>query len=621
MNRAFTLAELLGVIVVIGLLLLIIIPLIINGVSSREDDVENLQNNIIFDATDEFLDNDPNKYPDIEGNIYCVSIGELLEAGKLVDPVKKLVEEGNYSNLATVKVTIRKNGVRDYVLVEADQCKAQNSEDIAITVSPANNVWSREKTVTVVYPSLEDHNTNSYTRDNGTNWVNVSRNDIELTYQQDGNISAKVVDSSGKTLVDESEKIERIDRDKPSVVNINKGPWDNLQQQIDITLTDAKSGVAGYYISTSNNKPEENNSKWVKYELSPYGGIGTISLNMPNGTYYLYVKDRAGNISEAQSFTISDDSPPTCEITVSGVEGNNDWYRSTAEIKLITDDPESGIARYGLSTSESINYNSKDTATQQEDTKGTTYYGYVEDKAGNSTKCQVTVKKDTVGPSISSSNSSNSRWTNQNVIISGGLADESSGVNNIVYRYSEGGTSYSDWSSLSSSAFAGIWSAERDNDVYLVATDNAGNETIAHAGKVRIDKTPPSFNYRIQYVTSNDPNGYRSRFGWNVTDNLSGFDNTSSLFEYCYDGHNSSSCGATCWQGNQYSHRPSYINPSDNAYFNDAHFEWTFYGALNYDLWSGAVTSCVTGHTIYAYFRICDIAGNCASHGSDAYAF
>ena len=56
--KGFTLAELLGVIVVIGLLLLLIIPAIINGVSSREDEVEAAQNEIIFEATAEYLDRD-----------------------------------------------------------------------------------------------------------------------------------------------------------------------------------------------------------------------------------------------------------------------------------------------------------------------------------------------------------------------------------------------------------------------------------------------------------------------------------------------------------------------------------------------------------------------------------
>ena len=88
-KKGFTLAELLGVIVIIGLLLLLIIPLIINGVKSKEDDVEQTQNNIIFDAVDEYLDLDKDKYPNIPGNIYCITLNELIESGKLVDPVKK----------------------------------------------------------------------------------------------------------------------------------------------------------------------------------------------------------------------------------------------------------------------------------------------------------------------------------------------------------------------------------------------------------------------------------------------------------------------------------------------------------------------------------------------------
>ena len=69
MNKGFTLAELLGVIVVISLLLLLIIPAIINGVSSREDDVELIQNEIIFEAVSQYLDRDKETYSNVSGNI------------------------------------------------------------------------------------------------------------------------------------------------------------------------------------------------------------------------------------------------------------------------------------------------------------------------------------------------------------------------------------------------------------------------------------------------------------------------------------------------------------------------------------------------------------------------
>jgi len=49
-KKGFTLAELLGVIVIVGILLLLIIPLIINGVKNKEGEVGNIQKNIIFEA-------------------------------------------------------------------------------------------------------------------------------------------------------------------------------------------------------------------------------------------------------------------------------------------------------------------------------------------------------------------------------------------------------------------------------------------------------------------------------------------------------------------------------------------------------------------------------------------
>ena len=250
--KGFTLAELLGVIVVIGLLLLLIIPAIINGVSSREDEVEAAQNEIIFEATAEYLDRDKEKYPNISGNIYCVSIGELLDAGLLVDPVKKLVEDGNYSEDVMVEIKITNDGARSYALIEdgtGEKCTARSSEDIMITINPDNSQWAQQKTATITYPNLGG--TNQYMRNEGT-WQSVSRSEIELTYTEDGTVSGQVIDSSGNVLADETETVEKIDRENPKVIKVSQGKWNNsLQKQVNVTMTDAKSGVSAYMISTS----------------------------------------------------------------------------------------------------------------------------------------------------------------------------------------------------------------------------------------------------------------------------------------------------------------------------------------------------------------------------------
>ena len=111
-RNGFTLAELLGVIVIIGLLLLLIIPLIINGVKNRENEVSEMQNQIIFEAVGEYMDADKEKYPNHPGNVYCITIKELKETGKLTEDVKNIVEGKDYDDNYTIEVRISNNGVR-----------------------------------------------------------------------------------------------------------------------------------------------------------------------------------------------------------------------------------------------------------------------------------------------------------------------------------------------------------------------------------------------------------------------------------------------------------------------------------------------------------------------------
>ena len=93
----------------------------------------------------------------------------------------------------------------------------------------------------------------------------------------------------------------------------------------------------------------------------------------------------------------------------------------------------SGVAGYGMSTSSVASYNSKKTMTQSADTTGTTYYGYVKDKAGNINNCNVGVKKDTKAPTCSvkgSGTKGNNDWYRSNVNVYLNYSDSGSGINN-----------------------------------------------------------------------------------------------------------------------------------------------------------------------------------------------
>ena len=62
-KKGFTLAEILGVVVIIGLLLLLIVPTVINRLNSSKDDVATASEDIIYNAADQYIKEHPEKFP------------------------------------------------------------------------------------------------------------------------------------------------------------------------------------------------------------------------------------------------------------------------------------------------------------------------------------------------------------------------------------------------------------------------------------------------------------------------------------------------------------------------------------------------------------------------------
>ena len=496
MRKGFTLAELLGVIVIIGLLLLLLVPLIINGVKNKEEDVSYVQEDIIFDATGEYIDGDKGSFPGNPGDIYCVSIDELIQAGKLVDPVKKIVEEGNYDVNTTIEVVIGQDGKRTYTMKDSKSCVARSNQNILIMVSPNNSTWSKTKTATIIYPSDDSFNNENYEKqyrvDNG-NWIVTPGNasqEFSGTVEKH-NIEARIIDkTNGKSIISKKGVVEKIDNGNPRLVNITRGNWnDNLEEQVNIALTDALSGVASYCITTSSARPSSNDSCFKKYKLPAYGGTGTVSVYLKKGTYYLHVKDKVGNILYADDaanggkaiFKVEDNVPPTCTIISSGTMGSNSWYTGDVTVKSTNKDEGSGIKQYYLGTSATATYNNlcgttpgkvlnkECSLTHKTDTKGTAYYGYVMDRAGNTGKCRLAtdVKRDTVKPSVSAS-SKFAETSNFSV----SLSDSTSGL--VGYAITTSTSTPTSWTSISGSSYSNTFSLG-EGKYYVHVKDAAGH--------------------------------------------------------------------------------------------------------------------------------------------------
>ena len=86
-KKGFTLAELLGVIVIIAAMALIVLPPVINQISFQEDRIEEATKKIIEEAVYLYIDFNENEYPMTPSNRYCITLDSLVEAGLLERPL------------------------------------------------------------------------------------------------------------------------------------------------------------------------------------------------------------------------------------------------------------------------------------------------------------------------------------------------------------------------------------------------------------------------------------------------------------------------------------------------------------------------------------------------------
>lgn len=107
-KKAFTLAELIGVITLLAILSVLIAPTIINQIRNSKNKIDEVTEQLIFSATGNYLDSRVSVYPKKSSNVYCITLNDLVNDNKLQAPV--VDASGNSMDLGTfVKVEVVSN--------------------------------------------------------------------------------------------------------------------------------------------------------------------------------------------------------------------------------------------------------------------------------------------------------------------------------------------------------------------------------------------------------------------------------------------------------------------------------------------------------------------------------
>ncbi|MCI9433840.1 MAG: type II secretion system protein [Bacilli bacterium] len=96
-KNGFTLAELLGVIVILAAVALIAFPPIINQIKKSRGELDQALNSLILTASKQYLE-EKNKSTD--GTSYCIKLNVLVTNGKLVAPITD--SKGNKVELSSI---------------------------------------------------------------------------------------------------------------------------------------------------------------------------------------------------------------------------------------------------------------------------------------------------------------------------------------------------------------------------------------------------------------------------------------------------------------------------------------------------------------------------------------
>lgn len=113
MKRGFTLVELLGVIVILGIIAVIAFPSIINQITDARNNIEENTNTLIFDAAESYFEDYANLDSTSSGKYYCVTLETLVDEGLLNEPIKN-AQTGKKYDVTKTSVRLKYAGKHQF---------------------------------------------------------------------------------------------------------------------------------------------------------------------------------------------------------------------------------------------------------------------------------------------------------------------------------------------------------------------------------------------------------------------------------------------------------------------------------------------------------------------------
>ena len=193
------------------------------------------------------------------------------------------------------------------------------------------NEWTNQS-VYITLTKNGDANVTAYQYKIGASgsWIDQVTLPIVLENTTNDEIKVRGVNPAGRVVTEEvSAGVVKIDKTNPTIANVTY-KHENKILSVIFALSDGQSGISAYAIT-----PRENMAKeWVTSEE----GAKQVEVS-GSGIYYIWAKDKVGNIAYKTIKVIKDIIPPTAKITVKEaytVE-NNKYYVNQNTITISVD--------------------------------------------------------------------------------------------------------------------------------------------------------------------------------------------------------------------------------------------------------------------------------------------
>ncbi len=338
-SRAFTLVELLAVIVILGIILGITIPSSINLLNSQSQRKYTYHENIVKEAVDAYIDQYGDSFQEGNENCSCYQIPyrALLEE----ELIKEDDIECDASDGATGGVILaypiddsRNNFRYQYYL----NCKDKGSDELIheggtapsgccgvssvfmVTdvilryndengdIYPQNDFnWTTQN----VYAKFESNDPYmagikgyEYSLNGGSTWTSINTDHATFSSDMNSVVQVRAVDNDGHKSSVKTYTV-RIDKTAPVVtlkVNSQDTRYNTTKVNVSLSATDGTSGVEDMCIQKS---PNAKDCVWTNYSTAVRAMDTGRSYDGGSTVFYAFVRDKVGNVgTKSYSYSV-----------------------------------------------------------------------------------------------------------------------------------------------------------------------------------------------------------------------------------------------------------------------------------------------------------------------------